>query len=731
MMSNATTRLLACLVLTSLFGLSHLYAQEAQPLGDDFIFFVNGVNTLVPSFDGQVVTDPLEPTNKVMKNEYGNWSFQAFRWDPAVGVDMSANRADGDVLHLKLLVDPANAGMPGLSIMFEDKTDGSGADDGSADLPFRLLWQIPEDLRDGQWHDLTIPLPPATWQELEDAKTAGTLDPLAENWVYGGAWSTGGFGVALDFMGPNTSENPHLWKEFEWTNVGAVGIFWDNNTGGGPIWVDDVYIGAPGLDLSIANDPASPMSGVTFAAGGEANVISWTHNPEFGGYNVYVAESPITDVTAEGVQLLTTVTADAETTGMLSVEHRLEVPHESLAPLTVYYAVTSLSNFGVENPDVSASAGSIANPDLPVQPIIVQLTEDEGNMLFDNLSAGVVSNEGFPDGYQPFVLDSNHSQLSESLTLPDSDEDNSGMFWMGYTDLNELWIYAEVRDDVIELAGESTPPNDAWQFDSIELGWGNYDVRDVPGGSIIFGSPHQEMERGQFADYQFRISAHVNAASEVTVTHAFVGWSIDADAQGGGAAYDILTDEGGNPIGYKMLALFPLDAIQNVDQGDAVLPPPASNELRLVPMTITLNDADGSTREHQITWSLKPNVDNQWWNTPAQWATVAMVGRDLFVPTAIETIDDTVPERFTLEQNYPNPFNPSTTIRFALTKPEAVRLKVFDLLGREVATLIDGQMLPAGTHAVDFRATNLASGQYLYRLEAGSFVQTRKMTLLK
>ncbi len=730
-MKSSVTVPLSIAFLAVLLGVGNAAAQEAEPLGDDFIFFVNGVNTLIPAFDGAVSDDPLEPGNKVMEYSYGNWSFQAFRWDAAVGVDMSANQSQGDVLHLKLLVDPANAGQPNVTILFEDKTDGSGADDGSADLPFRLQWHIPEEMRDGQWHELDIPLPPATWQELEDAKMAGTLDPLAENWVYGGAWSTGGFGVALDGLGPNSSERPDLWKEFEWTNVQAVGIFWDNNTGGGPIWVDDVYIGQPGLDVSIANDPAEPMSGVSFVAGEASNQITWTHQNIWGGYNVYVSEEPITDVTAAGVQLLETVTAAAASDGTITVEHRLEIPHESLAPLTVYYAVTSLSQFGVENPDVSASAGEISNPNLPVQPSIVQLTETEGNTLFDNLSTGVVSNDGFPEGYQPFVLDSNHSQLSESLTLPDSDEDNSGTFWLGYTDLNELWIYAEVRDDVIELAPEAAPPNDAWQYDSIEIGWGNYDVRDVPGGSIIFGSPHQDMERGEFADYQFRISAHANSAGEVTVTHAFVGWSIDADAQGGGAAYDVLTDEGGNQIGWKMLALYPLDAIQNVDAGDAVLPPPAANEMRLLPVTITLNDADGNTREHQITWSLKNNVDNQWWNTPAQWATVAMIGRELFVVTDVETLDDTVPESFTLEQNYPNPFNPETTIRFALPKPEAVRLTVYDLLGREVATLIDGQMLSAGTHAVSFEANGLASGLYLYRIEAGSFLQTRQMTLLK
>ena len=731
-MKNTFTTKLFTAVFAMVFAIAgSASAQDAgEPLGDDFIFFVNGANTLVPAFDGSVSDDPLDDTNKVLQFNYGNWSYQGFRFETG-GADLTANADSNDVLHLRLLVDPANQGQPNVTLMFEDKNDGSGADDGTADLPFRLQWLIPEEFRDGQWRTLEIPLPPRTWQELDDAKTAGTLDSLAANWTYGGAWSTGGFGVALDGMGPNSGERPDLWQEFEWSNVQVIGMFWDNNTGGGNVWIDDVYIGQPGLDLSVADGPAGAMSGVTFGGSTEGNTLTWAENSDFGGYNVYFSENPITDITGDGVALLQNLTVAEADGGMFMVNHRLEVPHESLAPLDVYYAVTSLSQFGVENPDITASNSVIANADLPVQPAIIQLTEDEGNTLFDNLSAGNVTGEGFPDFYRPFVLDANHSQLSETVTLPDNDADNSGTFWVGYTDLNELWIYAEVLDDNVSLATEATPPSDAWMFDSIEMGFGNYDVRDVEGGSTISGSPHIDMLRGEFADYQFRISAHTNTAGEVVETFSYVGWSIEQAPPGSGTAYDVLMDDAGNTIGYKVLSLFPLDAIQSVDQGDAVLDPPASNEIRLIPMTLTLNDNDGEGRAHQITWSLKNNVNNQWWNTPAQWATVAMVGRDLVVASSIETIDTEVPQRYSLDQNYPNPFNPNTTIRFALSQPDAVRLTVYDLLGREVATLVNGEQLTAGTHEFSFDASELASGLYMYRLETNAFTQTRQMMLLK
>jgi hypothetical protein len=88
------------------------------------------------------------------------------------------------------------------------------------------------------------------------------------------------------------------------------------------------------------------------------------------------------------------------------------------------------------------------------------------------------------------------------------------------------------------------------------------------------------------------------------------------------------------------------------------------------------------------------------------------------------------PTRFELAQNYPNPFNPSTIIAYTLPVASEVSLKVFDILGREVATLVSGRQA-AGRYQVPFTATGLSSGMYFYRLQAGSFVETKKMMLVK
>ncbi len=89
-----------------------------------------------------------------------------------------------------------------------------------------------------------------------------------------------------------------------------------------------------------------------------------------------------------------------------------------------------------------------------------------------------------------------------------------------------------------------------------------------------------------------------------------------------------------------------------------------------------------------------------------------------------------LPARFALEQNYPNPFNPTTTINYQLPTNSVVALKVYDVLGREMATLVNERQ-SAGSHSVRFDANNIPSGVYFYRLEAGGYHDTRKLLLLK
>ena len=90
----------------------------------------------------------------------------------------------------------------------------------------------------------------------------------------------------------------------------------------------------------------------------------------------------------------------------------------------------------------------------------------------------------------------------------------------------------------------------------------------------------------------------------------------------------------------------------------------------------------------------------------------------------------TPPKEFKLEQNFPNPFNPTTRIQYQVSSISEVTLKVYDILGSEVATLVSEEQ-QVGYYEVKFNSTNIASGMYIYRLQAGDFVSAKKMVVLK
>ncbi len=161
------------------------------------------------------------------------------------------------------------------------------------------------------------------------------------------------------------------------------------------------------------------------------------------------------------------------------------------------------------------------------------------------------------------------------------------------------------------------------------------------------------------------------------------------------------------------------------------------------------------------TWSLPenltntPNLDERYpsvskWNAPGELNIVwqedtqpgahaansdnATISRSYLKFMKVSTVDvgeeASVPRLFTLSQNYPNPFNPVTQIHYAVGKGGRVTLKVFNLLGLEIATLLDGSLSP-GSYTATFDGSSLPSGTYIYRLIAGNFTESRKMLLVK
>jgi hypothetical protein len=100
------------------------------------------------------------------------------------------------------------------------------------------------------------------------------------------------------------------------------------------------------------------------------------------------------------------------------------------------------------------------------------------------------------------------------------------------------------------------------------------------------------------------------------------------------------------------------------------------------------------------------------------------------VALGVEKEDNVIPEAYSLSQNYPNPFNPSTSIKFSIPEATDVVLKVYDILGSEVAVLVNDR-IEAGNYTVDFDASRFASGMYIYSIKAGEYSSSKKMMLLK
>jgi hypothetical protein len=118
-------------------------------------------------------------------------------------------------------------------------------------------------------------------------------------------------------------------------------------------------------------------------------------------------------------------------------------------------------------------------------------------------------------------------------------------------------------------------------------------------------------------------------------------------------------------------------------------------------------------------------LDNEWVR-PHTWGLAEVVGG----PSVSVAEQSLSPFEYKLENNYPNPFNPSTKIKYSLKIQGSVTLKVFNLLGQQVATLVN-EVQQAGPHDIVFDASRLSSGVYFYSLQSGSFRESKKMLLLK
>lgn len=454
-----------------------------------------------------------------------------------------------------------------------------------------------------------------------------------------------------------------------------------------------------------------------FALAADGATVTVTVTPQAGAtdYDVYFNDTAIDSVDQAGNTLIGTLNTE---TG-LSMTHSTSAPHSSLAAdFSAHYAVVAKTESGTES-DLTASmvtAGMTVAPNYAVQ-----LSLDAVDAVFTALETETMPDAAtlagfFPDTYTPFSINSENKTI-ENGTGGDNDADISGKFWVGFDSEDDLLvIYAEVMDDSMVFASEAIGSGGAWNFDSWEMGLANYEP-----ASFIQGSTHENFEGGTEPDWQFRGGLMSGRAPFI-------------HANGGGNSFDgeIPSSQSigeKTATGWRLLSMITTIELAGGVSEDKAFDFPEANEIGLYPFQVTLNDNDATARDTQIGWSPKGGQDD-WWNTPARWITVAFVGADMVVSNE-DGVNGDQPVKFSLDQNYPNPFNPTTNISFTLANSSNVTLEVFNMLGQKVATLLKGDKMTAGQHTQAFDASSLASGMYLYRLSTPSFVQSRKMMLIK
>jgi hypothetical protein len=274
-------------------------------------------------------------------------------------------------------------------------------------------------------------------------------------------------------------------------------------------------------------------------------------------------------------------------------------------------------------------------------------------------------------------------------------------------DNDYLYIAFDVVDDIYSFSTEG----DWFDWDALELYLGLYDQR----GAQHLASPL--LNRGNEPDYKF-----------VCQYDRFIN-----EFRDGGMEYDIMytnaddnyefVDFGGSD--YACEVKVPLNDLRI---GTDYLFTP-KNGMK-IPIEITFHDNDGTTvGDWQGNLTLSTKDDDNAWQWPWQW-TYTWLG-DTTMITAVEHGNNQIQvQNYRLDQNYPNPFNPNTSLTYAVPEPGQVKIEIYNMLGEKVLTLVDG-FRSAGIYKLDINAAKLPSGVYFYTMQAGKFVQSRKMILMK
>ena len=442
---------------------------------------------------------------------------------------------------------------------------------------------------------------------------------------------------------------------------------------------DDMFLMSMGV-LDVI--PPVAVTGVNATPYSYYNLVTWTDNDGEEGekYNVYASTEPITDS-------LSISTADVVATNVLegaqAAVHYLHNPLED-SDVTYYYAVVCK--------DESNNVGEPGSSDDPITNTAkgvptISLTPPAAFAADGDLS------EWYDSEIAPFELgatDNSYGTPHLGFGAVDDDNDLYGTIFTAVDD-DYFYLAAEILDNVVN----NDDSGGWWTADVVQLCFGFYNQQ---------GPKHVGMQRGAEPDYKIYFTpagANSDNGAGVLATHG-----------DGNYFHEVFNPD------YALEFRISLDSILIDD--DVRLIPTDGMRTPFEPMVYD-NDGDGLEAIMVLSHTNDDNAHQTcevWSNTWIGSSSTVGVG------------DEIIPLTYALNQNYPNPFNPITNIQFTIPEQADVKLRIYNILGRQVDVLVN-ETLTIGHHKILWNPKNLSSGVYFYKLEAGSFIKTRKMILLK
>ena len=502
------------------------------------------------------------------------------------------------------------------------------------------------------------------------------------------------------FLTPAEMNNDNTWKQirvalkdivlpgdvagFDSTLFKKLDIMTAKGKDGLVAYLTDIWTGNPVIDVVVPNAP----TGISGIPGDYYNLVIWADVPGESNevYNVYASESPITDLNAQGVELVESGVLE----GQQSIAHYIYYPLKDKA-VQYYYAVTCKDEAG--NIGEAGVSGVVSNTAKGIPTI--SLTPP-ANFVADGDMSEWEATDIIPLVLMPEGGDFGHIGLGSF----DDDNDLTATCYLAIDD-DYFYFAADVIDDVYSF----DPAGNFYEDDVIELYIGLYNTV----------KKHSGFQRGAEPDYKFIILSDSIRVDQVHWVPALYGI--------GDENYEFMNFGSSD---WAVEVKVPLDyMVTGNASGDTRFHP--QNGMKIT-MDINFHDSD-VLNQRQGLLALS-EISNDASYIGAQYWAHTWIGDTNNVATGIDDKDLKAAYSYKLEQNYPNPFNPETTIDYALAQAGKVKVEVYNLLGQKVETLVN-EFQPAGTYTVKFDGAKLSSGVYFYKIHAGDFTQTRKMVLMR